>query len=166
MLRNLPGLPPSTPPLVPASANVYILPAMDLVALNSSPPSGTQLQDSNRVFNEAISTILSTPTRRYASRMTTLVEKQTTKVILLERELNKARELAQKRKKRTGKRIKLEGEFVYSTATVLKIVKEAEAATIAKKKGKKRQLLAEEPIVYILSEEEGSGSNLSNSRDD
>ena len=139
---------------------------MDLVALNSSPPSGTQLRDSNRVFNEAISTILSTPTRRYASRMTTLVEKQTTKVILLERELNEARELAQKRKKRTRKRIKLEGEFVYSTATVLKIVEEAEAATIAKKKGKKRQLPAEEPIVYILSEEEGSGSNLSNSRDD
>ena len=61
--------------------------------------------------------------------MTTLVEKQTTKVILLERELNEARELAQKRKKRTGKRIKLEGEFVYSTVTVLKIVEEAEAAT-------------------------------------
>ena len=113
MLRNLPGLPPSTPPLVPASANVYILPAMDLVALNSSPPSGTQLRDSNRVFNESISTLLSTPTRSYAKRMTTLVEKQTIKVILLERELNEARELAQKRKKRTGKRIKLEGEFIY-----------------------------------------------------
>ena len=94
MLRNLPGLPPSTPPLVPASANVYILPAIDLVALNSSPPSGTQLRDSNRVFNEAIPTILSTPTHRYVSRMTTLVEKQTTKGILLEKELNEARELA------------------------------------------------------------------------
>ena len=55
---------------------------------------------------------------------------------------------------------------MYSTAAVLKIVKEAEAATIAKKKGKKRQLPAKEPIVYILSEEEGSGSNLSDSRDD
>ena len=53
-----------------------------------------------------------------------------------------------------------------STTTVLKIVEEAEAATIAKKKGKKRQLPAEEPIVYILSEEEGSGSNLSYSEDD
>ena len=94
VLRNLPVLPPSTTLLVPASANVYILPTMDLVALNSSPLSGTQLRDSNRVFNEAISTILSTPTRRYASRMTTLVEKQTIKVILLERELNEARELA------------------------------------------------------------------------
>ena len=94
MLRNLPRLPPSTPLLVPASANVYILPAMDLVALNSSPPSGMQLRDLNRVFNESISTLLSTPTRSYAKRMTTLVEKQTTKVILLERELNKARELA------------------------------------------------------------------------
>ena len=39
---------------------------------------------------------------------------------------------------------------MYSTATVLKIVKEAEAATIAKKKGKKRQLPPKELIVYIL----------------
>ena len=53
-----------------------------------------------------------------------------------------------------------------SSARVLKIVEEAKAATIAKKKGKKRQLPIEEPIVYILSEEEGSGSNLSDSRDD
>ena len=41
VLRNLPRLPPSTPLLVPASANVYILPAIDLVALNSSPLSST-----------------------------------------------------------------------------------------------------------------------------
>jgi len=54
---------------------------------------------------------------------------------------------------------------VYSTVTVLKIVKDVEAATIAKKKGKKRQLPLEEPIIYILSEGEGSESNLSNSRD-
>ena len=100
VLKNLPGLPlplpPSTPPPLPppATPNVYQLPTMDLSALNSSPPSGTQLRDSNRVFNESISTLLSTPTRRYASRMTTLVEKQTTKGILLEKELNEARELA------------------------------------------------------------------------
>ena len=48
----------------------------------------------------------------------------------------------------------------------MKIVEEAEAATLAKKKGKKRQLPVEELIVYILSEEEGSGSNLSESGDD
>ena len=66
---------------------------MDLVALNSSPPSGTQLRDSNKVFNDSISTLLLTPTRSYAKRMTTLVKKQTIKVILLKRELNKAREL-------------------------------------------------------------------------
>ena len=94
MLRNLPVLPPSTPLLVPASANVYILSTMDLVALNSSPLSGTQLRDSNKVFNDSISILLSTPTRSYAKRMTTLVEKQTIKVILLEKELNEARELA------------------------------------------------------------------------
>ena len=165
VLRNLPGLPPpSTPP--PATPNVYILPGMDLSALNSSPPSGTQLRESNRVFNESISTLISTPTRRYASRMTTLLEKQTTKVILLEKELQEARELAQKRKKRTGKRIKLEGEFVFSTASVLKIVEEAEAATLAKKKGKKAQLPVTELIVYISSEEEGSGSNMGDSEDD
>jgi len=168
VLKNLPGLPlplpPSTPP--PATPNVYQLPAMDLSALNSSPPSGTALRDSNRVFNECVSTLLSTPTRSYAKRMTTLVEKQTTKVILLERELKEAQELAQKRKKRTGKRIKLEGEFVYSSARVLKIVEDAEAATLAKKKGKKSQLPLIDPIVYISTEEEGSGSNISDSGGD
>ena len=80
VLKNLPRLLPSTPP--PPGPNVYILPTMDLVALNSSPLSGTQLQDSNRVFNKSISIILSTPTRSYAKRMTILVEKQATKVIL------------------------------------------------------------------------------------
>ena len=55
---------------------------------------------------------------------------------------------------------------IWPTCLYVTLVKEAEAATIAKKKGKKRQLPIEEPIVYILSEEEGSGSNLSDSGDD
>ena len=50
----------------------------------------------------------------YAKRITTLVGKQTTKVILLEKELKEAKELAQKWKRKTGKRIKLEGEFIFS----------------------------------------------------
>ena len=98
--------------------------------------------------------------------MTTLVEKQTTKVILLEKELKEAKELAQKRKRKTGKRIKLEGEFIFSTASVLKIVEEAEAATLAKKKSKKPKLRVKKPVVYISSEEEGSRSSLGNSGSD
>ena len=86
------------------------------------------------MFNNSISTLLSTPTRSYDKRMTTLVEKQTTKVILLERELQEARELAQKRKKRTGKRIKLEGEFVFNIVSVSEIIKEAKLPPLQKRR--------------------------------
>ena len=53
-----------------------------------------------------------------------------------------------------------------STATVLKVVEEAEAATLAKKEGKKPKKAIVDPIVYISTEEEGSGSDLGNSEDD
>jgi len=93
VLKNLLGLPlPPLPSILTrGSANVYILPRMDVSALNSSPPSGTALRDSNRVFNEAIAAdIITTPTRGYAKRITTHLKKQTTKVILLEKELKEA----------------------------------------------------------------------------
>ncbi|KYG40777.1 hypothetical protein M433DRAFT_159927 [Acidomyces richmondensis BFW] len=54
------------------------------------------------------------------------------------KELTKQRELLQTRKARkTGKRVKLKGRFVFSTQEVLQITKEAKEATIAKK-GRKR----------------------------
>ena len=97
--------------------------------------------------------------------MTTLVEKQTIKVILLKRELNKARELAQKQKKQSRKRIKLEGEFVYNTIIILKVVKEAEVAILAKKEGKKPKKAIIDFIIYILTKEKGLRSDLGNSKD-
>jgi hypothetical protein len=58
--------------------------------------------------------------------MTRLIESQNAEITLLLKELNDCKELLNTRKKRTkGKRIKLQGEFVFSREEVLKFVREA-----------------------------------------
>ena len=53
-----------------------------------------------------------------------------------------------------GKRIKLQGDFVFSTAEVLKIVEEAEAAlTVKRPRGRPRKRPIEE-IDAVIKEEE------------
>ena len=54
--------------------------------------------------------------------------------MIAECDVRKQRELLQTRKARkTGKRVKLKGRFVFSTEEVFQIAKEAEEATAAKK---------------------------------
>ncbi len=56
------------------------------------------------------------------------------KLVTIRKELAKQRELLQTRKSRkTGKRVKLKGRFVFSTTEVLEIAREAGEATAAKK---------------------------------
>ncbi|RAL64950.1 hypothetical protein DID88_001541 [Monilinia fructigena] len=70
---------------------------------------------------------LASPTRRYAKRMTRLVESQNAEIALLRKQLADAQEVIETRKKRTkGKRVKLQGQFVFSSEEVLKMVREAE----------------------------------------
>jgi hypothetical protein len=70
--------------------------------------------------------------------MTRALEATQSELITIRKELAEQRELLQTRKTRkTGKRVKLKGRFVFSTAEVLEIAKEAEEATAAKK-GRKR----------------------------
>lgn len=70
------------------------------------------------MFNAALANDESpdSPTRRYAKRMTRLVESQNAELTILRKELKECQELLKTRKKRTkGKRIKLQREFVFST---------------------------------------------------
>ncbi|KYG39858.1 hypothetical protein M433DRAFT_9751, partial [Acidomyces richmondensis BFW] len=61
-------------------------------------------------------------------------------LITIQKQLAEQQELLRKRKNRTtSKRVKLKGRFVFSTAEVLQIAKEAEEATAAKKAGRKRK---------------------------
>ena len=95
------------------------------------------------------------PTRRYAKRMTRLVESQNAELSILRKEVKEYKEILETRKKRTtGKRIKLQGEFVFSTEEVLKIVREAELKSTEKRpRGRPRKRPIEEVEEEIEEEE-------------
>ena len=151
VLNNLP-LRALNPPLTPQ--NTTTLQNLDLSVLKSSPPDGTELRHANSVFHTALSSNESpaSPIRRYAQRMTRLVETQSAELSILQKELKECKELLQTRKKRTkGKRIKLQGEFVFTTEEVLKIVREAEEKPKEKRpRGRPRK----RPIEEVEKEDE------------
>lgn len=154
VLANLP-LQPTEPPRTPQnSTNITTL---DLLILRSSPPDGTELRHANSVFNSSMATCDSpaSPTRRYAKRMTRLVESQNAELSILRKEVKEYKEILETRKKRTtGKRIKLQGEFVFSTEEVLKIVREAELKSTEKRpRGRPRKRPIEEVEEEIEEEE-------------
>jgi hypothetical protein len=105
------------------------------------------------------------PIQRYAKQMTRLVESQNTKLTILRKEVKEYKEILETRKKRTkGKRIKLQGEFVFSTKEVLKIVREAELKSTAKKpRGRPCKRPIEEVEEVEEQEEEEIGSSNSES---
>lgn len=149
--------PPCTPQTAQDSHN------LDLSILKSSPPDGAELRHANLVFHSAMSShvLPATPTRRYAKRVTTLVETQNTEITLLRTELAECKALLETRKKRTkGKRIKLQGEFVFSTEEVLRIVREAEVKPKEKKpRGRPRKRPIEESEEEIEEEESESSTD-------
>ncbi|EDN94559.1 hypothetical protein SS1G_10433 [Sclerotinia sclerotiorum 1980 UF-70] len=124
---------------------------LDLSILRSSPPNGTKLRQANQIFNKALADndSLASPTRRYAKRMTRLVESQN------------ADEVIETRKKRTkGKRVKLQGQFVFSSEEVLKMVREAEEKPKEKKpRGRPRKRPIEELEEETEEEEPESSSS-------
>ena len=149
--------------------NSTLVSSLDLSVLRSSPPDGTELRHANSVFNSTMASSNSpaSPARRYAKRMTRLVESQNTELTILRKEVKEYKEMLETRKKRTkGKRIKLQGEFVFSTKEVLKIVCEAELKSTKKRprgrpRGRPRKRLIEE--VEEQEEEEEEEINSSNS---
>jgi hypothetical protein len=164
VLNTLP-LPRLEPPCTPQTSTTSN--NLDLSILQSSPPDGIELRYANSVFNSSLASSNSpaSPTRRYAKRMTRLVESQNAELVLLRKENQEYKELLQTRKKRVnGKRIKLQGEFVFSTKEVLKIVREAEMKSMEKKpRGRPRKRPIEEVEEDIEEEEvenDLSGSEL------
>ncbi|EDO00854.1 hypothetical protein SS1G_03328 [Sclerotinia sclerotiorum 1980 UF-70] len=117
----------------------------------------------SRIFNTALASSGSpaSPTRRYAKRMTRLVESQNAEIALLRKQLADAQEVIETRKKRTkGKRVKLQGQFVFSTKEILKIVHEAEEKPKEKKpRGRPRKRPIEESEEEIEEEELENSSN-------
>jgi hypothetical protein len=111
-------------------------PQLDLSVLKSSPPDETELRTANSVFNSALASNepAASPTRRYARRLTQLLERQNAELVVIRKELEEQRAILNRRKThKKGKRVKLQGQFVFSTAEVLNIAREAEKRPVAKK---------------------------------
>jgi hypothetical protein len=76
----------------------------------------------------------------YAERMVRMCESQNATIALMGKQLAEKDELLKKRKKPTrGKRVQLDGVSIYTTAEVLRIAREAETTTVAKKRTKRQR---------------------------
>ena len=151
VLRELPSRRTSTTllPSTPQDSN-----ELDLSLLDSSPPDGTELRNANQIFKSALqeSADLPSPVRRYGERIIRAYEMAHSNITTMREELRQKDELLNARKKRkTGKRIAVEGKFVFTTEEVLQIVKNAEAATAAKKAHKQPR---KRSIQEVLEDEE------------
>ena len=99
---------------------------LDLSLLISSPPDGTELREANKLLIFALDEApgLSDSVRRYTARLATMAESTYTELITARKELKSAKENLNTRKKPTkGKRVALEGKFVFSTQEVLDIAR-------------------------------------------
>jgi hypothetical protein len=124
-----------SPPHTPPDAT-----SLDLALLNSSPPDGTEVRKATALFNSELQKPgpLTSPAKRFGERMTRILEMTQSENAVLRRELAEARELLRSRKnRRQGKRVALQGKFVFSTQEVLEIARQAEE-NAATKRGRKR----------------------------
>jgi hypothetical protein len=121
---------------------------LDLSLLKSSPPDGTELSQSNKKFIESLRECpeVVSPVRRYADRMARMCETQNATIAIMAKQLADQSELLHKRKKaKKGKRIRLEGVSIYTTAEVLRIAREAEAKPTTKRpRGRPRKVIRAE----------------------
>ena len=84
---------------------------LDLSALKSSPPNGTELRTATIVFNSAPASNehLISPIRRYATRVTQLLERQNTELVVIKKELEDQTGILKRRNTNgEGKRIKFQ----------------------------------------------------------
>jgi hypothetical protein len=110
--------------------------------LHSSPPEGIELREANALFHSQIYGIhdVLSPAKRWAERMTHALETTQGELVTIRKELAEHGELLRSRKVReSGKRVKLQSEFVFSTQEVFKIAEEAEKLTAAMKGRRQRQ---------------------------
>jgi hypothetical protein len=127
--------PTPSPPHTPPDAT-----SLDLTLLNSSPPDGTEVRKATALFNSELQKPgpLTSPAKRFGERMTRILEMTQSENAVLRRELAEARELLRSRKtRRKGKRVALQGKFVFSTQEVLEIARQAEEDA-ATRRGRRR----------------------------
>ena len=104
--------------------------------LKSSPPDGTELRESNILLDSIVAQTpgFPSPAKKYIARVTRMTETLTAENTLLRQQCQGQEELLKARKShKRGKRVRLEGEFVYSTTKVLEVAREAEKARLSKR---------------------------------
>ena len=140
---------------------------LDLSLLDSSPPDGTELRAANATLSATLkkATSLPSPARRYTQRMAQAYETTHAELLAARRLIAEQQQLLNRRKQRTkGKRVALKGKFVFSTEEILKIARDAEAATAArssKKRPYKRKIDQVDHDVEEQASESDSSSSLS-----
>jgi DDE superfamily endonuclease/Tc5 transposase DNA-binding domain len=131
--------------------------------LHSSPPDGTELRESNVLLDSVLAQTpgLPSPVKRYVARVTRMTETLAAENTLLRRQNQGQEELLKARKShKRGKRVRLEGEFVYSTDKVLKVAREEEEARPAKRP---RRRPRRRVVIKSDSEDEDEVSDCSSS---
>ena len=130
--------------------------SLDLTLLDSSPPDGTELRQATALFNSELKKTgpLISPAKRFGERMTRVLQATQSENVMLRRELAEARALLRSRKSRkSGKRVALQGKFVFSTQEVFEIAKQAEVNSAAKR-GRKRPRTAAVDAELSVGEDE------------
>ena len=145
ILETLPDLEVSTlfTPTTPTTSST-----LDYSLLNSSPPDGTELRTANTIYNSAIASAsnVPSPVKHYGVRATRALETMQSENVILRRQVSEQQELLRTRKSRQkGKRVALEGRFVFSTEEILNIARKAEAETARRQAKKLRRERAIDP---------------------
>jgi hypothetical protein len=151
--------PPRTPP-EPTS--------LDLTLLDSSPPDGTELRQATALFNSELKKpgALISPAKRFGERMTRILQTTQSENAMLRRELAEVHALLRSRKShKKGKRVALQGKFVFSTQEVLEIAKQAELDSAAKR-GRNRVRTAAIDVELSVGEDEVLEAACSDSESD
>lgn len=134
----------------------------DLSLLDSSLPDGTELRQANTVLLTELSSNITIKSlvKRYLSRLTQAYEMTHSELTTIRKQVAAQSKLLYTRKKRTtGKRVALEGRFIFSKQEVVEIAQKAEAEAEEKKRSTKRRRRAITP--ELKANEEDVLENLS-----
>ena len=127
---------------------------LDFSLFFSSPLDGTEFYQSNVRLNRVFAKVPEVPeeAKRYVDRATRMLETQNAEITVLRKQVKLQEELLNIRKKRTrGKRVRLEGVYIYSIPEVLRIARETKTKPVAKRpRGRPRK----RPIEEVEEEEE------------
>jgi hypothetical protein len=140
---------------------------LDYFLLDSSLPEGTELRQATSLVNRIVrSSTLETPIKRYIERSGAALKRTSAEIALLQKEVNKARELLRvRREHKNRKRIAIIGKFVFNKKEILELVEEVENEASKRKTKKRRTIKAitseieEEKDEYIKEDTSKSKSN-------